>query len=68
MLDQYKSAVLRLGSGALWHFLTPEGGLSVEESLWVAPDGRPVDSLQLVISGQVEPGGASLGWLLKHMG
>jgi uncharacterized heparinase superfamily protein len=63
-----QGAVLRLSDGLLWQFRTGGGALSIEESLWVDGNGRPVESQQLVVSAQAEPGGSSIGWLLKRMG
>lgn len=61
-------ALLRLGNGALWQFRASEGQLEIEESLWVDGNGRPYPSHQLVISGVSPAGGASIGWIFKHIG
>lgn len=61
-------ALLRIQMGPLWQFRTGAGTLSLEESLWVDPEGRPHVSQQLVVNGETEPGGASVGWLLKRVG
>lgn len=63
-----QGAVLRLEGGALWQFRCTGGDLTVEDSLWVDGDGRPHPTHQLVISGAGEPGGCSVGWLVKHIG
>ena len=63
-----QSALLRTGSGAIWLLLAIDGRLRVEESLWVDPDGVPRQSWQIVIDGEVGPGGMSSGWLLTYGG
>ncbi|MFT3977529.1 MAG: heparinase II/III family protein, partial [Sphingomonas bacterium] len=60
------AAVLRVPGGALWQFRTRGESLSIEESLWIDPDGRPVPTQQLVITGRAEAGGASVSWALKR--
>lgn len=62
-----QGVLLRLEGGTLWQFRAGAGKLAVEESLWVDGNGRPVQSQQLVISAEAEPGGSSIGWLLKRM-
>ena len=61
-------ALLRLDNGALWQFRASDGILTLEESLWVDGDGRPHPTQQLVISGKAAAGGASIGWIFKHIG
>lgn len=61
-------AVLRLAGGPIWQFRCQGGTLSTEDSLWVDADGVPHSALQLVVSGEVAPGGATLGWTLKRAG
>lgn len=61
-------AMLRTGSGALWMLLATDGQLRVEDSLWVDPFGVPHKSWQIVIDGDVGPGGVSSGWLLTYGG
>jgi uncharacterized heparinase superfamily protein len=63
-----QGAVLRIEGGGLWQFRAGGGVLTVEESLWVDGGGRPVECQQIVVSAQAEPGGSSIGWLLKRMG
>jgi uncharacterized heparinase superfamily protein len=62
------AALLRLPSGKLWQFRCRGGALAIEESLWIDPDGRPVSSQQLVVSGQATAGGETIGWALKRAG
>ncbi len=61
-------ALLRIAGGPLWQFRTSEGTLEVEQSLWVDGDGRPHPTEQLVVTGTAPPGGASIGWIFKHIG
>jgi uncharacterized heparinase superfamily protein len=61
-------ALLRVGGGPLWQFRTSEGTLEVEESLWVDGEGRPHPTEQLVVTSVAPAGGASIGWLFKHIG
>lgn len=61
-------ALLRLGNGTLWQFRASEGSLLLDDSLWVDGDGRPHPTQQLVISGASPAGGASIGWIFKHIG
>ncbi len=61
-------ALLRIDGGPLWQFRTSEGKLEIEESLWVDGDGRPHPTEQLVITGTSPAGGASIGWIFKHIG
>lgn len=61
-------ALLRIAGGPLWQFRTSEGMLAVEESLWVDGDGRPHPTEQLVVTGLTPAGGASIGWIFKHIG
>jgi uncharacterized heparinase superfamily protein len=63
-----QGALLRIDMGALWQFRAGAGKLTIEESLWVDGDGRPHPSSQLVVTATAEPGGSSLGWLLKRVG
>lgn len=61
-------ALLRINGGPLWQFRTSEGGLEVEQSLWVDGEGRPHPTEQLVVTGTAPAGGASIGWIFKHIG
>lgn len=63
-----QGALLRIDMGALWQFRCGAGQLTIEDSLWVDGDGRPHATKQLVVSAMAEPGGSSLGWLLKRVG
>ncbi|WP_422058821.1 heparinase II/III family protein [Sphingopyxis sp.] len=61
-------ALLRISGGTLWQFRTSEGVLEIEESLWVDGEGRPYPTEQLVVTGTAPAGGASIGWIFKHIG
>mgnify|MGYP003633929378 CR=1 FL=1 len=63
-----QGALLRIDMGALWQFRCGSGALTIEDSLWIDGDGRPHASKQIVVSAVAEPGGSSLGWLLKRVG
>jgi len=60
------AALLRLPGGALWQYRCRGGTLSVEDSLWIDADGRPVGTQQLVVTGESPPGGANISWALKR--
>jgi uncharacterized heparinase superfamily protein len=60
------AAILRLPGGTLWQYRCRGGTLSVEDSLWIDPEGRPVGTQQLVVTGESPPGGASISWALKR--
>lgn len=61
-----QAAILRTAENGLWQFRCRGGTLVVEPSVWIDGDGLPVATRQLVIAGEAEAGGASLGWLLKR--
>ena len=61
-------ALLRIERGALWQFRCRGGTLSIDESLWIDGDARPHATLQLVVSGEAPPGGASIGWVMRRAG
>lgn len=63
-----QGALMRIDMGALWQFRCNAGALGIEDSLWVDGDGRPHATKQIVVSAAAEPGGTSLGWLLKRVG
>jgi uncharacterized heparinase superfamily protein len=61
-----QTAILRTPEGGLWQFRCRGGALSVDGSVWIDEAGRPVATSQLVVAGEAEAGGASVGWLLKR--
>ena len=62
------AALLRIDHGPLWQFRCRGGALTIEESLSIDSAGRPVPTLQFVVSGEAPAGGATVGWLLKRAG
>jgi len=60
------AALLRLPGGALWQFRCRGGMLTIEDSLWIDGEGRPVATQQLVVSGEAPAGGANVSWALKR--
>jgi uncharacterized heparinase superfamily protein len=61
-------ALLRLKDGPLWQLRASGAVVGIEDSLWVDGQGRPNPTFQIVLSGDAPAGGASVGWLLKHIG
>ncbi|MEZ5734777.1 MAG: heparinase II/III family protein [Novosphingobium sp.] len=59
---------LALPDGSYWQFRAGSGEISVEDSLWVDGQGRPMPIQQLVLQGLVSRGGGNFAWLLKKMG
>jgi len=63
-----QGAGLALPDGSYWQFRAADCEISIEDSLWVDGQGRPVATQQLVLQGLVSRGGGTFGWLLKKMG
>jgi uncharacterized heparinase superfamily protein len=63
-----KGVGIALPDGSYWQFRAAGGEVSVEDSIWVDGQGRPVPVQQLVVSGLVSRGGGNFAWLLKKMG
>ena len=61
-------ALLRIAEGPLWQFRSHGGALSIDDSLWVDGNGRIRGTQQLVISGEVPAGGASVCWAFRRAG
>lgn len=61
-------ALLRISEGALWQFRSHGGALVIDDSLWVDGNGRIRATQQLVISGEVPAGGASVSWAFRRAG
>lgn len=59
---------LALPDGSYWQFRAGEGEVTVEDSLWVDGQARPVPVQQLVVQGMVSRGGGNFAWLFKKMG
>ena len=60
------AAFLRMPGGGAWQFRAKGAELSIEESLWVDPAGKPRLTQQLVLTGDSKAGGASVSWLLRR--
>ena len=60
------AAFLRMPGGGAWQFRAKGAELSIEESLWVDPAGKPRLTQQLVLTGVSKAGGASVSWLLRR--
>lgn len=60
-------ATLVLPDGAMWQFYAPGGKVSIDESIWIDEKGRPRQTRQIVLSGQVERGGGQYSWIFKLM-
>ncbi len=61
-------ALLRIAEGPLWQFRSHGGALAIDDSLWVDGNGRIRATQQLVISGEVPAGGASVSWAFRRAG
>lgn len=61
-------ALLRIAEGPLWQFRSHGGALAIDDSLWVDGNGRIRGTQQLVISGEVPAGGASVSWAFRRAG
>jgi len=59
---------MALPDGGYWQFRAGSGEVSIEDSIWVDGQGRPVPVQQLVLQGLVSRGGGNFAWLLKKMG
>jgi len=66
--DDGKGAGLALSDGSFWQFRASEGDITIEDSIWVDGQARPVPIQQLVLQGLVSRGGGNFSWLLKKMG
>lgn len=66
--DDGQGVGLALPDGSYWQFRAGAGEITIEDSIWVDGQGRPVPIQQLVIQGLVSRGGGNFAWLLKKMG
>lgn len=63
-----QAVLMRLSGGALWQLRCAGARVRIDDSLWVDGDGRPTPAYQVEMSGTLPAGGASIGWLLRHIG
>lgn len=59
-------AFLRLANGSVWQFRCRGGTLSMEDSVWIDGQGRPLPTQQLVIAGESPAGGANVSWVFHR--
>ena len=59
-------AILRSRGVPPWNFRCRGGSLNVEESLWIDGRGRPQQTTQLVIVGEVSALGGEIGWQFRR--
>lgn len=57
-----QAAFLRLPGQLLWQFRAKGAALTIEDSLWIDPFGRPLTTRQLVLTGEAQPGGSTVSW------
>lgn len=68
LTESGRGAHLSLRDGSYWQFLSPGGGLLIDESMWIDGEGRPHPVQQLVIEGMESRSGGSFSWLFKKIG
>jgi uncharacterized heparinase superfamily protein len=60
------AAFLRCPGGAVWQFRCRGGALTVEDSVWIDGQGRPMPTAQLVVTGETPAGGANVSWVFHR--
>lgn len=69
MLNADDSGVLlTLPFDRAWRFRARGAAVTVEESLWIAPDGAIHATRQLVVGGEVPAAGLAIAWSLRQQG
>ena len=68
LTDDGLGAGLALPDGSYWQFRSGSGDVTIEDSIWVDGQARPMAVQQLVLQGLVSRGGGNFSWLLKKMG
>ena len=61
-----QGALLKSPTGAVWQFKTRGGRMTLDDSLWIDPVGRPAHTQQLVITTETTAQGASVNWSFKR--
>lgn len=62
-----QAAFLRLpDEQTVWQFRSRGGALSVEDSVWVDPRGKPIPTKQLVVAAESPPGGTNVSWVFSR--
>ena len=62
-----QGALLRMPGGDGWQFRCRGAALATDVSVWIDPDGQPVSTQQLVVTGDGAAGGASVNWAFKRV-
>ena len=64
-----QGAILQLAGGGVWQVRAKGGPLSIDDSVWLDPDGTPRATKQLVVSATTDATGAgSINWSFKRAG
>jgi uncharacterized heparinase superfamily protein len=61
-----QGALLRVRGASVWQFRCRGGALAIDDSLWIDGQGKAVQSLQLVVTGETPPDGTTITWLLRR--
>ena len=60
------AVLLRAKSGISWCFRTAGTDISIEESIYVSEDERPIPTLQIILTGQTNTSPTTIGWELRR--
>lgn len=63
-----QGALIKLPGGRAWQFRCRGGKLSFDDSLWIDGQAAIKATRQMVISGEVTPGGGSVAWSFRRSG
>ncbi len=63
-----QAALIKLPGGHVWQFRCRGGKLTFDDSLWIDGEGAIKPTRQMVISGDVAPGGGSVAWSFRRAG